>query len=145
MLNLKSLFCVADISCDICGSIEFLERASTIDQPFYLYDPDSNQCHDNIGEFNLIVWFQMFDESYIDGPGTLVLAVDNLPAEFPREASSHFSSNLVSFVPSLSDSDADLPRPIARACITENRSLTPNYNYINGLRTLRSTSEPAPS
>ena len=33
------LLVVSDISCDLHGSIEFLERSTTIDHPFFQYDP----------------------------------------------------------------------------------------------------------
>jgi alpha-aminoadipic semialdehyde synthase len=37
--NLR-LLSIADISCDIKGPIEFMDRASTMDQPFFYYDID---------------------------------------------------------------------------------------------------------
>lgn len=33
------LYSVADISCDIDGGIEFTTKATTIDKPFYYFDP----------------------------------------------------------------------------------------------------------
>ena len=34
---------VSDISCDVNGSIEFLDRTCTIDKPFFQYDPLTRQ------------------------------------------------------------------------------------------------------
>ena len=33
------LMVLGDITCDAHGSVEFLERTTTIDQPFFQYDP----------------------------------------------------------------------------------------------------------
>jgi len=65
---------VSDISCDIHGSIEFLERTTTIEKPFFQYDP--------------IIEREEADD--IDDIGVTVMGVDILPSEFPRESSDHF-------------------------------------------------------
>lgn len=44
-----------------------------------------------------------------EGEGVVLLGVDNLPAEFPREASTHFSTQLAPFVEALASSDHSLP------------------------------------
>lgn len=74
--NLR-LLGVADISCDISGPMEFMDHATTIDQPFYIFDP--------------LTRMQTND---MNGKGFMVCSVDNLPAELPMEASLHFSSKL---------------------------------------------------
>jgi hypothetical protein len=41
--------------------------------------------------------------------GIPLLAVDNLPSEFPREASEHFSTKLLPFIPHLVSLNPELP------------------------------------
>jgi alpha-aminoadipic semialdehyde synthase len=117
---------VADISADIRGSIEFTEKYTSIDDPFFLYDPLSDAIHKDM-----------------EGKGALVLAVENLPAEFPKDASEHFSSALFPFVESLASLNAAdsfeshlsvLPKEMISACITSNGSLLPEFKYIEKLR-----------
>jgi alpha-aminoadipic semialdehyde synthase len=43
--NLR-LLTLADVSCDLNGSIQFMSKSSTIDDPFYMYDPISKKIHD---------------------------------------------------------------------------------------------------
>ena len=64
---------VADISCDIDGPIASTIRASTIENPIYGYDPITEKEVD-FGDENTIV----------------VMAVDNLPCELPKDASEGF-------------------------------------------------------
>jgi hypothetical protein len=100
---------VGDITCDIEGSVECLNRSSVLESPYYLYNSKTDSWKDGL-----------------DGEGLMMMAVDNLPAEFPREASSHFSSNLMPFVQSLAASDSTaplsdaLPEELRLACITSN-------------------------
>eukprot|EP00474_Spongospora_subterranea_P000217 CRZ00675.1 hypothetical protein [Spongospora subterranea] len=121
--QLPNLYAVGDISCDIDGSVQFVSKSTTISSPFYCYDPSSNLTTDGL-----------------DGPGIAVLAVDNLPAELPREASWHFSKSLVGFAEDLSSCSAEdkfpdsLPLPLRRACIVSNRKLRPDFEYIDRLR-----------
>ncbi|MFW5645630.1 MAG: NAD(P)-dependent oxidoreductase [Bacteroidota bacterium] len=69
---------IADVSCDINGPIPSTLRASTIEDPVYGYDP--------INEVEADPW----------APGNiLVMAVDNLPGELPRDASNDFGRKLI--------------------------------------------------
>jgi alpha-aminoadipic semialdehyde synthase len=78
----ESLLLVADISCDVNGSIEFLERTTSIEKPFFQYDPISERVvSDEIGE-----------------RGVTVMGVDILPTELPRESSEHFGSAVVNVI-----------------------------------------------
>jgi len=43
------LVSVADISCDIEGSVEFLTQSSTIDRPFYIYDVNNRTTSWDLG------------------------------------------------------------------------------------------------
>jgi alpha-aminoadipic semialdehyde synthase len=76
---------VSDISCDVRGSIEFLERTTSIERPFFQYDPVTlREVSDGIGN-----------------SGVTVMGVDILPTEFPRESSEHFGNAVVGVVKEL--------------------------------------------
>jgi alpha-aminoadipic semialdehyde synthase len=71
------------------------------------------------------------------GRGPVILAVDILPSELPREASEYFSGVLEEFVPAIAHADfsvgfdeLDLPAEIKRAVILHHGNLTPDYQYI---------------
>lgn len=125
------LLMVSDITCDIGGSVEFLKRSSSIDAPFYMYDALKDSIH-----------------AQIEGQsGVLMLGVDNLPAEFPIEASLHFSQALAPFVQPLSEFEPEmkfdsdeartlLPQSIYASCIAADGRLTPQFAYIEKLRRL---------
>jgi alanine dehydrogenase len=69
---------VADISCDIGGPIACTIRPSTIENPIYAYDPESQS------------------EVPLNTPNSIaVMAVDNLPCELPRDASEGFGKELM--------------------------------------------------
>jgi alpha-aminoadipic semialdehyde synthase len=118
----RQLRVVADISCDIDGSCEFLTRPSTIEDPYYTYDPETNEQH-----------------SEIDHSGILMLAVDNLPSELPRDASEHFGAALLPLIPPILASKgdntlSDLPAELKRACLFSNGEYMPKWSYIARLR-----------
>jgi alpha-aminoadipic semialdehyde synthase len=71
------------------------------------------------------------------GKGLLVMAVDILPAELPRDASEGFADALVNFVKPIADADfdepfedLDLPRAIKKGLILHKGELTPEYKYL---------------
>lgn len=128
----RKFLALADITCDIGGSVEFLKRSCTIDHPFFMYNP----LTDEVG-------------SDIEGRGVLVLGIDNLPAEFPKDASQHFSKALKQFAVPLAESDTSkpfkdagsyLPPELVNSCITADGALTPPYEYIAQMRAARSHS-----
>ncbi len=111
---------VGDASCDIGGSIECTEKATEPDDPVYVYDPQTDQIHMGV-----------------EGHGPVILAVDILPSELPREASEYFSEILEPFIPAIAGADYTvpfeelaLPSEIARAMILYHGKLTPDYRYI---------------
>ena len=109
-----SIKVIADITCDIEGSIPSTKRPSTIANPVYDYDPAQNRVVD--------VPYQQ--PNYVS-----VMAVDNLPSELPRDASQAFGESLMQYVlPSLLG-DAD-PAIIRRATIAEQGKLTKDYQYL---------------
>ena len=58
-----------------------------------------------------------------------VMAVDNLPAELPRDSSEGFGQAFVdSVIPAFFNEDAD--GILERALMTKNGKLTPRYSYL---------------
>lgn len=109
---------VADVSCDIDGPVASTIRPSTIANPVYGYDPQSESE----------VHFQQ------DGAIT-VMAVDNLPCELPKDASEGFGNLFLDHViPAFFNGDAD--GILSRAKMTEKGKLTERYaylqNYVDG-------------
>ena len=116
----QQLQLIADISCDINGSIECTEKATPPDVPTYVYNPVTNQIADGV-----------------EGQGVVVLAVDNLPAELARDSSAAFSDSLWHFIPDIVNADLDvpfdqvsLPEPIKSATIAFKGKLTPDFRYL---------------
>jgi len=110
---------IADITCDIQGSIPSTLRSSTIDDPIYDYNPSED-----------IVELPLTDEANIT-----VMAVDNLPCELSRDASESFGDELINNVfPYLVGED--ILGTIAKATVTEMRSLSDTYDslkaYVEG-------------
>ncbi len=104
---------IADITCDIDGSIPTTLKASTIGEPFYDIHPHS------------------FDikEPFSGDDHISVMAVDNLPCELPADASYDFGKNLTEKVlPFLAGEDPD--QIIERASITRNGRLTEKFAYL---------------
>ena len=111
---------IGDISCDIEGSIELTLKATKPDCPCYVYDPVTDTVHDGVS-----------------GNGPAIMAVDNLPCEFPRESSQYFSAVLCDMVYSLAAADwqadfdqLDLPLHLKKAVIVHKGELTPSYRYL---------------
>lgn len=104
---------IADITCDIEGSIPSTKRSSTIDDPIYDYNPSDDE-----------VEAPLKDEGNIT-----VMAVDNLPCELPRDASTDFGNEMVNNVlPHLLGDDEQ--EVIKRAVIAENGRLTERFQYL---------------
>jgi len=112
---------IGDISIDINGAIEFTEKSTTPDTPSFIYDPKTDSVKDGV-----------------EGEGIVVMGVDNLPCELPRESSHMFSTALFDFVLDIVKTDftknlddSKLPSPIKKAVILYNGKLTPDYKYID--------------
>jgi len=111
---------IGDISCDVEGAVECTVKCTEPGEPIYVYDPLTGETTDGH-----------------KGPGVVVMAVDILPSELPREASADFSQVLKPFLPALARCDfgapfeaCDLPPEIKRAVIAYQGRLTPDYQYI---------------
>lgn len=111
---------VGDITCDIDGSIEMTTEATNQERPALRFDPAADTV-----------------TREVSGPGVGILAVDNLPAEVPRDATRHFGESLKPYLgalaaldPSFPFESAPLPPEIRRAVIVWNGRLTPEYEYL---------------
>ena len=104
---------VADISCDVDGPIACTIKASTIADPFFGYLAGENK------------------EVPFTHPGSImVMSVDNLPCELPKDASEGFGEMFTQHViPAFFNNDAD--GILARAKMTENGVLTERFNYLH--------------
>lgn len=82
----SKLLTIADVSCDIEGSIEFMNKASTIDDPFYYYNFKEN----------------LFNSKQTDPDFEVqIMSIDNLPAQLPEDSSKHFGNQIEKFIPAL--------------------------------------------
>lgn len=104
---------VADISCDVDGSIACTSRTSAIAEPFYGYLPGQNK-----------------EVPYTHPGSIMVMAVDNLPCELPRDASEGFGKMFIEHViPAFFNDDKD--GILKRAQVTANGKLTPKFAYLH--------------
>ncbi|MGC6430054.1 MAG: NAD(P)-dependent oxidoreductase [Jejuia sp.] len=103
---------VADISCDVDGPVATTLRASTIADPIYGYDPETESEID-----------------FKDDRAITVMAVDNLPCELPQDASEGFGEMFLEHViPAFFDNDRN--SILERAKITKNGKLTVSFSYL---------------
>jgi alpha-aminoadipic semialdehyde synthase len=111
---------IADITCDVGGSIECNVKSTDSGMPAYLCNP--------------------MDRSITDGhkgEGIVLLAIDNLPAEIPNDASRFFSNQLKAFIDNLVNADFDkslkksgLCPEIQRSVIVYKGELTSPYKNL---------------
>lgn len=103
---------VADISCDVNGPIACTIKASTIADPFFGFLPSENK------------------EVPFTHPGAIVvMSVDNLPCELPKDASEGFGEMFMEHViPAFFNNDKE--GILQRAKMTENGKLTERFAYL---------------
>lgn len=111
---------ISDITCDPGGSIECTTHCTDIGNPVFVYDA--------------------LKEKPVETPtgnGPSVLAVDNLPAELPRESSIYFSRTLRDLIPRLVESisnetliESNLPDSLRRALILNEGRFTKPFSYM---------------
>jgi alanine dehydrogenase len=103
---------VADISCDVDGPIACTLKASTIAEPFFGYLPSEH-----------------IEVPYTHPASIMVMSVDNLPCELPKDASEGFGEMFMKYViPAFFNGDKD--GILGRAKMTENGKLTPRFAYL---------------
>jgi len=122
-LNRRKMFrldFVGDISCDVNGSIELTYKSTTRNNPTFTYDMQERR----------------FVEGY-RSKGVTVLAIDNLPAELPKDASQEFSALIRDYVYQVSahgvydlTKHSALPIEIRSAVIAQKGKLTKDFKYL---------------
>jgi alpha-aminoadipic semialdehyde synthase len=112
---------IGDISIDINGAIEFTEKATTPDNPIFVYNPFKDTIKDGY-----------------NAEGIIVMGIDNLPCELPKESSHTFSNTLHNYVSDIVKTDFSqdfkkciMPSVIKKAIILYHGKLTPNYQYMD--------------
>ncbi|MBN2273082.1 MAG: hypothetical protein JXR41_12560 [Bacteroidales bacterium] len=105
-----SIDVIADITCDLNGSVPSTIRTSTFKDPFYDYNPETGKEETAFSDDNHIT----------------VMAIDNLPCGLPFEASVDFGNTLLKYViPLLIRGDQD--GILEKATIAKNGKLTEKY------------------
>ncbi|MCF8256721.1 MAG: NAD(P)-dependent oxidoreductase [Flavobacteriales bacterium] len=103
---------IADITCDIQGSVPTTLRSSTIESPIYGYD-----------RFNATEVGPFAKDSIT------IMAVDNLPCEIPADASKGFGADLAThIIPLFLDGDSE--QVLERATICQDGKLTRYFSYL---------------
>ena len=111
---------IGDVTCDPDGSVECTHIGTAIEDPVFVYNP-----------------FTRKPTMGFKGEGLLIMSVDILPSELPRESSIAFSDALFKYIKeiagadySVSFDDLELPAPIKRALVLHNGEFTPDFKYI---------------
>lgn len=120
----SKLLAISDISCDIDGGIEILQRTTSFNKPYFIYEPVLEKE------------MQSVDNSTKEA--IVYIAIPNLAASFPIDASEYFCNLLLPFIENLAKSkypnnfedQTDLCNELKYACITSNGILTPIYRNI---------------
>jgi len=120
MIHEPTFRVIGDITCDIEGSIECTVKATSPENPVFVYDPIKDEINDGV-----------------KGRGPVIMSIDNLPAEIPLESSIFFSTALKPMVPILAKADfsgdfeqCQLPTALKRAVILYRGEFTPDYEYM---------------
>lgn len=110
-----SIRLIADITCDINGSIPATVKSTNIYDPAYDFNPFTKDI----------------EAPFSDPRNITVMAIDNLPCEVPRNASEDFGNQLIKNVlPDLLQQPfGDL---IQRCALTVNGQLGPGFEYLKG-------------
>lgn len=104
---------VADVSCDIDGPVACTIRPSTIADPVYGYNPETESEID-----------------FKDEKAIVVMAVDNLPCELPKDASEGFGEMFLEHViPAFYNNDKDGILERAKMTTSDGK-LTERYAYL---------------
>ena len=104
---------VADVSCDIDGPVASTIRPSTIADPIYGYNPETESEID-----------------FMDDKAIVVMAVDNLPCELPKDASEGFGEMFLEHViPAFYNNDKDGVLERAKMTTSDGK-LAERYAYL---------------
>ncbi len=111
---------IGDLTCDIRGTIEITRRVTTASEPAFVYDPVSRKINNDLSH-----------------SGIAVMAIDNLPCEFPKESSMEFAEQIRDYVYQIAahgvidvTNHNALPNVIRNAAVTQNGRLTRRFKYL---------------
>jgi alpha-aminoadipic semialdehyde synthase len=111
---------IGDLSCDIKGTIEITKKATTSSEPAFVYDPVTKKISNDLCH-----------------SGIAVMAVDNLPCEFPKESSMEFAEQVREYVYQVAahgitdvTNHHALSSAIRNAVVTQNGNLTRQFKYL---------------
>jgi len=104
---------IGDVTCDFNGSIPCTIKPTTIYDPAYDFNPES----------------EGIEAPFSDEKNITVMAIENLPGELPRDASTYFGNMLIKNVlpELLSNNPSEL---IERATIARAGKLTKEFEYL---------------
>jgi len=104
---------IADITCDIMGSVPSTLRTTTFTEPYYDYNRS----------------LEKEERPFSDSGHVTMMTIDNLPCGLPKEASIDFGHHIVkSIIPLLLGEDKE--NIIERATIAREGRLTERYSYL---------------
>lgn len=125
------LVAICDISADPSGSIEFMNKCSEIDKPFFMYDAENNTTTEDLSQ-----------------NGLLICSIDNMPTQLPLESTDMFGNLLLPYIFDIMRSDAtrdvdeeQFSPVVERAIIASNGKLRPNFDYILKVREQNKSSD----
>jgi saccharopine dehydrogenase (NAD+, L-lysine-forming) len=111
---------IGDLSCDIKGTIEITKKATTSSEPAFVYDPVSKKISNDLSH-----------------SGIAVMAIDNLPCEFPKESSMEFAEQVREYVYQVAahgitdvTNHHALSSVIRNAVVTQNGTLSHRFKYL---------------
>jgi alpha-aminoadipic semialdehyde synthase len=111
---------IGDLTCDIKGTIEITRRVTTPSEPAFVYDPVSRKISSDLSH-----------------SGIAVMAIDNLPCEFPKESSMEFAEQIRDYVYQLAAHGAinvtnhnALPGVIRNATVAQSGRPTRRFKYL---------------
>lgn len=106
---------IADITCDINGSIPSTLKPCTIPDPAYDYNPESHTI----------------EPLFSGHKNVTVMAIDNLPGELPRDASRDFGNQLINHIFPILLSGDDPNGILERGKMTDKDGcLTEKFSYL---------------
>ncbi len=104
---------IADITCDIMGSVPSSLRTTTFEEPYFDYDRS----------------LEKEARPFSDPGNVTMMTIDNLPCGLPKEASIDFGHHIIkNIVPLLMGEDNE--NIIERATIAREGRLTNQYSYL---------------
>ncbi len=105
---------IADITCDLNGSVPSTVQTTNFQEPYYDFNPKTLQA----------------EKAFSNDSNITVMSIDNLPCGLPRESSEDFGHNILkNIIPLFTSGDPE--QILERATIARNGQLTPNFTYLS--------------